>query len=91
MPATTSELFSYGIVHNNPEMFQNTIIGMDAPDGPDAPIEEWAAFEAGPMDKIQWSCFNVPNYGQVLGFTAPSEIAPWIKFNTLSTHRRSKF
>lgn len=97
--ATTSELVCYGIVHNNPEMFQNTIIGMDAPginegtnEGTiEGTIEEWAAFDAGPKDQIKWGCFNVPNYGQVLGFTAPVETAPWIKFNTLSTHRRSKF
>ena len=94
MPATTSELLCYGIVHNNPEMFQNTIIGTDAPDGHgtnEGTIEEWAAFDAGPVDQIKWGCFNVPNYGQVLGFTAPSVITPWIKFTTLSTHRRSKF
>ena len=101
MPATTGELLSFGIVHNNPEMLQNTIIGTDAPaPAPDhgtnegtieGTIEEWAAFDAGPVDQIKWGCFNVPNYGQVLGFTAPSEIAPWIKFTTLSTHRRSKF
>ena len=40
---------------------------------------------------FQWSVFDLPNYSQVLGFTAPSRIDPWIKFNTLSTHRRSKF
>ena len=99
VPATTGELLCYGIVHNNPEMFQNTIIGMDAPginegtnEGTiEGTIEEWAAFDAGPKDQIKWGCFNVPNYGQVLGFTAPAETAPWIKFNTLSTHRRSKF
>ena len=100
MPATTGELLCYGIVHNNPEMYQNTIIGTGIGIGIghgtnegtiEGTIEEWAAFDAGPVDQIKWGCFNVPNYGQVLGFTAPSEIAPWIKFTTLSTHRRSKF
>ena len=81
-------------------MYQNTIIGTGIGIGIghgtnegtiEGTIEEWAAFDAGPVDQIKWGCFNVPNYGQVLGFTAPSGVAPWIKFNTLSTHRRSKF
>ena len=48
----TSELQGYGIVHNNPEIFQNTIIGMNAPDGLGL-IQDMAAFEAGPSDQIR--------------------------------------
>ena len=63
---------------------------MDAPNDGQGTIQELASFDAGPPDKIHWSLFDLPNYGQVLGFTAPSRIDPWIKFTTLSTHRRSK-
>jgi hypothetical protein len=70
---------------------QNTIIGMDVPDDGHGSIQELAAFDAGPPDKIHWSLFDLPNYGTVLGFTAPSRIDPWMKFDTLSTHKRSKF
>jgi len=86
----TTELTGFGLVHTNPEMFKNTIISSEAP-----PIETEGtlqnavgpAFEAGPTDKIKWRCFNLPKYGQVLGFTAPSKMTPWIKFKTLSTDK----
>ena len=86
-----TELMAFGLVHTNPEMFKTTIVGLDASaDGTQGTVEEYASFEAGPSDKIKWRCFNLPKYGQVLGFTAPSKITPWIKFKILSTDKTSK-
>jgi len=86
----TTELTGFGLVHTNPEMFKNTITSSEAPPiGTEGTLQKVVgpAFEAGPMDKITWRCFNLPMYGQVLGFTAPSKITPWIKFKTLSTDK----
>ena len=50
-----SDLLGYGIVHNNPEIFDTTIIGSKAPDGLGLMhlIQDMAAFEAGPSDQIR--------------------------------------
>jgi len=85
---TSTELTGYGLVHTSPDMFKNTITGSDAfTNGSQDSVEEFACFEAGPLDKIKWRCFNLPKYGLVLGFTAPSKMTPWIKFRTLSTDK----
>merc|ERR1719447_1417206 len=78
-------------IQNNPEMFKETIVGLDAStDGTRTRVEEFACFEAGPLDKIKWRWFNIPKYGSVLGFTAPSNMAPWIKFKLLSTDKTNR-
>merc|ERR1712156_577100 len=84
----STPLVGFGLVHTNPELFKTTIVGLDASaDGTQGTVEEYASFEAGPSDKITWRCFNLPKYGQVLGFTAPSKMTPWIKFKILSTNK----
>ena len=88
----TKDWIGHGVVQTNPEAFKKPIIGMGAPTNQDqqGPVQEYAAFEAGPLDQIQYRCFNLPTYGLVYGFVAPSRITPWVKFNTLSTHPCSK-
>jgi len=84
----TTELTGFGLVHTNPEMFKTPIISSKAPpNGTEGTLQEHVAFEAGPADKITWRCFNLPKFGNVLGFTAPSKMTPWIKFKTLSTDK----
>jgi len=87
----STPLVGFGLVHTNPEMFKETIVGLDASaDGTRTRVEEFACFEAGPLDKIKWRWFNIPKYGSVLGFTAPSNMAPWIKFKLLSTDKTNR-
>jgi len=87
----TTELTGFGLVHTNPEMFKNPILSCKAPpNGTEGTLQEHVAFEAGPADKINWRCFNLPKYGNVLGFTAPSKMTPWIKFKTLSTDKKNR-
>merc|ERR1711936_161966 len=89
--AVSTPLVGYGLVHSNPDMFKETIVGLDASaDGTRTRVEEFACFEAGPLDKIKWRWFNIPKYGNVLGFTAPSIMAPWIKFKILSTDKTNR-
>jgi len=87
----STPLVGFGLVHTNPEMFKTAIVGLDASaDGNQGTVEEFACFEAGPLDKIKWQCFNIPKYGNVLGFTAPSKMTPWIKFKILSTDKTNR-
>merc|ERR1712156_215565 len=87
----STPMVGFGLVHTNPEMFKETIVGLDvSADGTQGTVEEFACFEAGPMDKIKWRCFNIPKYGSVLGFTAPSNMASWIKFKILSTDKTNR-
>merc|ERR1712156_121353 len=87
----STPLMGYGLVHTNPELFKATITGLDASaDENRTRVEEFACFEAGPLDKIKWRWFNIPKYGNVLGFTAPTNMAPWIKFKLLSTDKTNR-
>ena len=87
----TKAWIGHGVVQTNPEAYQKTIYSKDAlTNQVPGTVQEYAAFEAGPTDQIQYATFHLPTYGLVLGFVAPSRITPWVKFNTLSTHPCSK-
>ena len=90
MENATKAWIGHGVVQTNPEAYQKTIYSKDAPSKVQGTVQEYAAFEAGPPDQIQYATFNLPTYGLVLGFVAPSTTNPWVKFNTLSTHPCSK-
>ena len=91
MENATKAWIGHGVVQTNPEAYQKTIYSKDAPTNQvPGTVQEYAAFEAGPPDQIRYATFNLPTYGLVLGFIAPSRITPWVKFNTLSTHPCSK-
>ena len=63
---------------------------MDAPLDGTHGIEECAAFEAGPVEFVQWRTFDLPKYGMVLGVAVAANVKPWMKFNTCGSHPTSK-
>ena len=83
-------------MHTNPPKWNTTIVGMNNPLDNIEPeqnerIQEFAAFEAGPAEFVQWRAFTVPKYGIVLGIAAPSTVKPYLTFNTCGSHGASMF